>query len=91
MFDDLKGKLAGAMGGDLGKMAQQALAIKKVLSQMTTTVKKDGVEIVITGDQDIQSVKVDGNDDKRLRTAFNEAIKKSQEMAAKEMEGMMKG
>ncbi|MDQ3239172.1 MAG: YbaB/EbfC family nucleoid-associated protein [bacterium] len=90
MFDDLKGKLAGAMGGDLGKMAQQAMAIKKVLSQMTTTVKKDGVEISITGDQDIQMVKVDGVEDKRLRTVFNESIKKSQEMAAKEMESLMK-
>ncbi|MDQ3099415.1 MAG: YbaB/EbfC family nucleoid-associated protein [bacterium] len=90
MFEDLKGKLAGAMGGDFGKMAQQAMAIKKVLAQMTTTVKKDGVEIVITGDQDVQSVMIDGSEDKRLRTAFNEAIKKSQEMAAKEMQSMMK-
>jgi DNA-binding protein YbaB len=90
MFDDLKGKLAGAVGGDFGKMAQQALAIKKVLSQLTTTIKKDGVEIVITGDQDVQSVKVDGTEDKRLRTAFNEAIKKSQELAAKEMQSLMK-
>jgi DNA-binding protein YbaB len=45
---------------------------------------------VITGDQDVQSVKVDGNEDKRLRTAFNEAIKKSQELAAKEMQALMK-
>jgi hypothetical protein len=35
-------------------------------------------------------VKVDGQEDKRLRTAFNEAIKKSQEVAAKEMQGLMK-
>lgn len=90
MFDDLKGKLAGAMGGDFGKMAQQALAIKKVLSQLTTTVKKDGVEIEITGDQEVRNVKVDGVEDKRLRTAINEAIKKSQEMAAKEMQGLLK-
>ncbi len=76
MLDDLKSKLAGAVGGDLGKMAQQAMAIKKVLSQMTTTVKKDGVEITITGDQDIQTVLVDGKEDKRMRMAFNEAIKK---------------
>lgn len=90
MFDDIKGKLAGAMGGDFGKMAQQALAIKKVLSQLTTTVKKDGVEIEITGDQEVRNVKVDGVEDKRLRTAINEAIKKSQEMAAKEMQGLLK-
>ena len=90
MFDDLKGKLAGVMGGDLGKMAQQAMAIKKVLSQLTTIVKKDGVEIEITGDQEVRNVKVDGVEDKRLRTAFNEAIKKSQEMAAKEMQGLLK-
>ena len=90
MFDDLKGKLAGALGGDLGKMAQQAMAIKKVLSQLKTTIKKDGVEIEITGDQEVTLVKVDGQEDKRLRTAFNEAIKKSQEVTAKEMQGLMK-
>lgn len=90
MFDDLKGKLAGALPGDLGKMAQQAMAIKKVLATLTTTVKKDGVEIEITGDQEVRAVRVDGVEDKRMRTAFNEAIKKSQEMAAKEMQSLMK-
>ncbi len=82
MFNPLKGL------GDLKQMRDQAMQIQQALSQEVITVEKNGVEIVITGDQKVQSVKVNGNPDYNLLEAINEAIKKSQEAAAKKLQEM---
>lgn len=82
MFNPLKGL------GDLKQMRDQAMQIQQALSREVITVEKNGVEVVITGDQKVQSVKVNGNPDYNLLEAINEAIKKSQEAAAKKLQEM---
>lgn len=75
---------------DLKSMRDQALEIQRTLAAEVITVEKNGVKVVITGDQRIQSLEADGNPDNRVLEAVNEAIRKSQEVAARKL-GEMSG
>jgi DNA-binding protein YbaB len=74
--------------GELKKMRDQAMAIQKALQQEILEVEKNGVLVVITGDQKIQSIESNGRADSDIKDAVNEAIKKSQEIAAKKLQQM---
>lgn len=77
--------------GEIKKMRDQAMQIQKQLQAEQITVDKNGVHIVITGDQKIQSLQSNGRSDNDIREAVNEAIKKSQEVAAKKLSSMSGG
>lgn len=71
--------------GELKKMRDQAMQIQRLLDAEEVSVEKNGVEILITGSQKIKEIKVNGRGDNDIKEAINEAIKKSQEMAAKKL------
>lgn len=75
----------------LKQMRDQALAIQRELSQEKVEVEEDGVKVVITGDQKIETLEVDGEQDRRILNVINKAIKKSQEIAAKKLAQMSGG
>ena len=77
--------------GDLKKMRDQAMAIQKELQAEQITVEKNGVRIVISGDQKILSLETNGKGDNDIKEAINEAIKKYQETAAKKLASMSGG
>lgn len=77
--------------GELKKMRDQAMQIQRLLSAEEVNVEKHGVEIVITGDQKIKEIKTNGKSDNDIKEAVNEAIKKSQEVAAKKLSTMQGG
>ena len=77
--------------GDLKKMRDQAMQIQRELQSEEVNVEKNGVEILITGDQKIKEIKVNGKSDNDVKEAVNEAIKKSQEIAAKKLSQMQGG
>ena len=77
--------------GDLNKMRQQAMQIQKELQSEEVSVEKNGVEILITGDQRIKEIKINGRGDNDIKEAVNEAIKKSQEIAARKLATMQGG
>lgn len=77
--------------GDLKKMRDQAMQIQKQLQAEQLTVEKHGVRIVITGDQKILSLESNGKSDNDIKDAINEAVKKSQEVAAKKLASMSGG
>ncbi len=74
--------------GDLKKMRDQAMAIQKELQSEIIEIEKNGVKIIITGDQKIQQIEAQGRSDNDIKEAVNEAIKKSQEVAAKKLSQM---
>lgn len=74
--------------GDLKKMRDQAMEIQKQLQQEEVTVEKNGVKIVITGDQKIKTLETNDRGDGDIQDAINEAIKKSQEVAARKLQQM---
>ncbi len=74
--------------GELKKMRDQAMEIQKALAQEEVTVEKNGVHIVITGDQKIKEFSSNGKSDDDIREAVNEAVKKAQEVAARKLSQM---
>ncbi|OGH48054.1 MAG: hypothetical protein A3A51_02670 [Candidatus Levybacteria bacterium RIFCSPLOWO2_01_FULL_39_10] len=77
--------------GELKKMRDQAMQIQRLLAAEIIDVEKHGVEIKISGDQKIQELKTNDRSDSDIKDAVNEAIKKSQEIAAKKLAGMQGG
>ncbi len=77
--------------GELKKMRDQAMKIQKELQAESVDVDSHGVQIVISGDQKIQSISTNGRSDNDIKEAINEAIKKSQEVAAKKLATMQGG
>lgn len=77
--------------GELKKMRDQAMQIQKELQAEEIEIEKHGVRVVITGDQKLKSIDSNGHDDNDVRDAVNEAIKKSQEVAAKKLQNMTGG
>lgn len=73
---------------DIKKMRDEAMAIQRQLQAEKITVEKHGVSVVITGDQKIQELYSNGKSDNDIKDAVNEAIKKSQEVAAKKLQQM---
>lgn len=79
MFNPLKGL------GDLNQLRQQAQKIQQQLQQEEVSIEKDGISVLIRGDQKVLSVVIDGVEENRVAEALNEAIKKSQDLAAKKL------
>ena len=77
--------------GELKKMRDQAMEIQRQLQGEEVSVEKNGVEIVITGDQKIKEIKTNGKGDNDIKEAVNEAIRKSQEIAARKLATMQGG
>jgi DNA-binding protein YbaB len=74
----------GALG-DLQKLQQQAQQMQKALQQEEVTVDRNGVTVRVRGDQQILEVSVDGIIENRIADAINEAVKKTQELAARKL------
>ena len=72
-------------------MRDQALVIQRELAKEKTEVEENGVKVIITGDQRIETLEVDGEQKERIINAVNEAIKKSQKAAAQKMAQMSDG
>lgn len=74
--------------GELKKMRDQAMAIQKQLQAEEVVIEKNGVQITISGDQKIKELLSNGKSDNDIKEAINEAIKKSQEVAARKLSQM---
>ena len=77
---DTLGKL-----GDLNKLRQQAMQMQKNLAGQTVVVEENGVKIVVSGDQRVMELEIQGLSNQVLNDVINKAIRKSQELAAKEL------
>lgn len=85
MFDKIK------QLGELKKMRDQAMAIQKQLAQEEIVIEEDNIKIVITGDQKLKSMEIDGLTNQRVLELINKAIKRSQEVAARKLSEMSGG
>lgn len=71
--------------GDLQKLQQQAQQMQAALQQEQVVVEKNGVRVLVRGDQLIMEIAIDGVIENRIADAINEAIKKTQELAARKL------
>lgn len=79
MFNPLKGL------GDLRAMQQQAQKMQAALQQEEVTVERDGIKVVLRGDQYVKEIYVDDVLENRIVAVVNEAVKKTQELAARKL------
>ncbi len=80
--------------GQLKQIRDQAVAMQKQLDDEVIEVEDSGIRVVITGSQKVQTLTIDGQYQERVVKVLNDAIKKSQQVAAKklqEMSGGLKG
>jgi len=77
--------------GQLKKMRDQAMTIQKQLAQEEIEINEDGIKILISGDQKLKLLEIDGMSNARVLELINKAIKKSQEMAARKLAEMSGG
>jgi DNA-binding protein YbaB len=76
---------------DLKRIRDQAQALQKKLSEVLVEVRRGRVHVIMSADQKIHTLTISGQEDEEVKETINEAIKKSQEAAASEMQGMMGG
>lgn len=62
--------------------------IQKKLQEQEVVVEKDGVTVIMRGDQKIKEIEIDGEQAKRVVDAINEAVRKTQEEAARTLMSM---
>lgn len=70
------------MLGDMNAMRKQASAIQQALEKEEFEVVVGNVKIIITGNQNVKTVEIDGVYQEDVKQAINDAIKKSQQAAA---------
>ena len=77
--------------GELKKMRDQAMAIQRQLKEERIEVEENGVKVVMDAAQEIQSLEIDGQENRRVLDVLNKALKRSQEVAAKKLQEMSGG
>lgn len=75
----------------LKQMRDQAMKIQKELAAEEIVVERGDVKIVISGDQKIKELSVRGVSSDDVVNALNDAIKQSQQLAAKKLQQMSGG
>lgn len=79
MFDKVK------QLNDLRKMRSQAMDLQKQLKEVTHMEEERGIRVVVSADQKIVSLSVDGEERKEMVEVVNKAFKEVQKKAAKKM------
>lgn len=70
-------------------LKRQADSVKKQMEEIFVEVEERGVVIKMRGDNRVETLTIDGAEDKRLKEAFNRALKETQKKVAKKMQGQM--
>lgn len=73
---------------DKTKMLAKAYKLKKAIESEVIEVEENGIKVIVTGDQKIKFLSINGMENKILVDTINKTMKKSQEIAAKRMKDM---
>lgn len=76
--------------GDLNAMRKQAAVIQAALEKEEFEIKEGNVRILISGNQNVRVVEIDGVANETLKRAINDAVKKSQQAAAMKLTELSK-
>lgn len=70
---------------ELRKMRSEAMALQKELSNITEMVEERGIKVIVTADQKIAYLSINGEERKDVVEMINKAFKEVQKKAAKKM------
>jgi DNA-binding protein YbaB len=76
--------------GDMNAMRKSAMAIQAALEKEEFEVIAANVKVVISGNQNVKVVEIDGEPHENVKRAVNDAIKKSQQAAASKLAELSK-
>jgi DNA-binding protein YbaB len=76
--------------GDMNAMRKSAMAIQAALEKEEFEVIAANVKVVISGNQNVKLVEIDGEPHENVKRAMNDAIKKSQQAAASKLAELSK-
>lgn len=79
MFNPLK------QAGDLKKLRDEAKKIERELEQIEVREDKNGIEVKVSGNMKVLSVKIDGEERDDITDVLNDAMKEAQKKAAMKM------
>ena len=79
MFDKIK------QAGQLMKMRSEAMKLQKELEKIRHSKEKGSMKVVVSGDQKISYLEIDGEEKRELADLINDAMKDVQKEAAKKM------
>lgn len=74
----------------MNAMRKQAAVIQAALEKEEFTVVQGNVKVVISGNQNVKVVEIDGVSSENTKRAVNDAIKKSQQAAAMKLTELSK-
>ncbi len=77
--------------GDLNQMRKQAMEMQRQLAEERIIVDESGVKVVMSGEQRILELSIEGASDNTVKDKINKALKESQEVAAKKLSSMTGG
>ena len=77
--------------GDLNQLRKQAKQMQDELAAEEIRIEEGDILVVISGDQKIKQLSVQGISSPEVIDILNRAIKKSQELAAKKLQSMTGG
>jgi DNA-binding protein YbaB len=77
--------------GDLNQLRKQAKQMQQELAEEKIRIEEGDIVVVITGDQKVVELSVQGISSPDVIDVLNRAIKKSQELAAKKLQQMTGG
>jgi nucleoid-associated protein EbfC len=77
--------------GDLNQLRKQAKQMQQELADEEIRIEEGDILVVISGDQKIKQLSVQGISSPEVIDILNRAIKKSQELAAKKLQAMTGG
>jgi len=89
VFDKFRQQLGQL--GDLKKMRDQAVALQRQLAAEEVIVEEQGIRVVISGDQKIKELSIQGTSNQVLVDVLNKAIRRAQELAAKKLQEISGG
>ncbi len=75
----------------MAQLQKQAKQMQEELKNETVTVEKNGVTVIARGDQQIMEIQIDGAMENRVAEAVNEAVRQTQEIAARKLMQMQQG
>jgi nucleoid-associated protein EbfC len=70
------------MLGDMNEMRKNAGIIQQALEKEEVEGRDGAVRVVMSGNQVVKSVVINGEENDSVKRAFNDAIKRSQQVAA---------
>ncbi len=71
------------------KLKKAQSAMQKELSQVFSTIEKKGYKVVVRGDKRIETIEIDGDENKELRDIINDALKDVQKKSEKKLRGQL--